>query len=253
MKINTLGQNNLSFGVRMRIRGTKVGDIKRHIQQNPQRKLVGCQKIHILIAQRIYKSSNIKALSALFRSIKLAIIKNRDPLYREALLQSKKNLKQVFFETCDRLFDVQLQDEQDSKNAVLTDISEDIRPRHYISPKERKMLIEYSINKSRGLEKGLSNYQNIVDNINKDLNTDISPRSITNILCPIYNIHPFYKKFTQKNTQIPKTLRNFHQYVMIYNENKVHKAIYNDFDIFKFTIETLNKKFPDNVLKFDEE
>ena len=105
MKINTFSQNNLSFGVRKPFNG----DLKIETLQQLRRPDVDLPPnptdVHYLLYKKIISTKGNQSLKSLFNSIKSGHGSNE---LKEAVKKCKDNLKRIFWETCDRFFDVQL-------------------------------------------------------------------------------------------------------------------------------------------------
>ena len=105
MKINTFSQNKLSFGVRKPFNDTlTVETLKQQIRSNVDLP-PNTTKLHYLIFKKILRAKGDQSLRRLFCNIKSGLGSNE---LKEALKKCKDNLKRIFWETCDRFFDVQL-------------------------------------------------------------------------------------------------------------------------------------------------
>lgn len=241
MKINTHSpNNNMFFGVRMSLKGTTVGGLKKHAEKMPK-KLVACQKIHMLIADKINNSADKRKLSNIISSIKYDVKRIQNPSFIDALTKSQKTIKQVFFETCDSLFDVQIY-----KNKIMSP-----RSKFHITKNKRKEIISYCI-ENRDYKRGKKNSKYISENINKALNINVAYKTIADIIYSVYKIPSFYNRFLTE-TYAPKTLENFQKYIMQINTRNNFRATYREIDILKHAIDTLNKQIYNNSIKFEEE
>ena len=104
MKINTFSQNKLSFGVR------KPFDTKITIETLQQRIRPyvvppNTTRAHYLLFEKIMRTKGNQSLRSFFNNIKNSYISEG---LKEGLEKSKVKLKRIFWETCDRFFDVQL-------------------------------------------------------------------------------------------------------------------------------------------------
>ena len=242
MKINTHSpNNNMSFGVRMPLQKATAGDLKKHAQKMPQ-KLVACQKIHMLIADKINNSADKRKLSNIISSIKFKV-RHKDILsdFVKVLNESKKSIEQAIYETCDSLFDVQIY-----KNKIMSP-----RSKFQITKNKRKEIISYCIDNNNNKQcKKYSKY--ISENINKALNINVAYKTIADIIHSVYKIPSFYNRFLTE-TYAPKTLKNFQKFIIQTNTRNNFRATYRDLDILKHTIDTLNKNLYNNYMQFEEE
>lgn len=239
MKINTLSQNNPAFGVRMSYKKATVGDAKNQAKKMPQ-KLIACQKIHLLIANNIQKNYNERPLSNLLNSIKHSITAGFSQYFKNALQESQKTIEQAFYETCDKLFDVQLTDKK--KN------------RYQLNKLQRKYIITSCIefNKPNTSHYSAKNIALIHLHVQNNLNIKCSLDTIKNHTYAVFRIPKIYNKF-MNNANCPKKLKNFYEYIKKKNMTTTYNMVYNDFDIFKYSIEKYNEAFPYKALKFEEE
>ena len=239
MKINTLSQNNPAFGVRMSYKKATVGDVKNQAKKMPQ-KLIACQKIHLLIANNIQKSYNERPLSNLLNSIKHSITAGLSQHFKNALQESHKTIEQAFYETCDKLFDVQLTDKK--------------KDRYQLTKLQRKYIITSCIefNKPNTSHYSAKNIDLIHFHVQNNLNIKCSLDTIKNYTYAVFRIPKIYNKF-MSNANCPKKLKNFHEYIKKQNMTTTYNIVYNDFDIFKYSIEKYNEAFPYKALKFEEE
>lgn len=239
MKINTLSQNNPAFGVRMSYKKATVGDTKNQAKKMPQ-KLIACQKIHLLIANSIQKSYDERPLSNLLNSIKHSITAGFSQNLKNALQESQKTIEQAFYETCDKLFDVQLTDKK--KN------------RYQLNKLQRKYIITSCIefNKPNTSHYSAKNIDLIHLHVQNNLNIKCSLDTIKNHTYAVFRIPKIYNKF-MNNANCPKKLKNFYEYIKKKNMTTTYNMVYNDFDIFKYSIEKYNEAFPYKALKFEEE
>lgn len=239
MKINTLSQNNPAFGVRIPIKKATVGDAKNQAKKMPQ-KLIACQKIHMLIANSIQKNYNERPLSNLLNSIKYNITAGFSQYFKNALQESQKTIEQAFYETCDKLFDVQLTDKK--KN------------RYQLNKLQRKYIITSCIefNKPNTSHYSAKNIDLIHLHVQNNLNIKCSLDTIKNHTYAVFRIPKIYNKF-MNNANCPKKLKNFYEYIKKKNMTTTYNMVYNDFDIFKYSIEKYNEAFPYKALKFEEE
>ena len=236
MKINTLSQNNPAFGVKMAFYRATVGDAKNQAKKMPQ-KLIACHKIHLLIANNIQKSYDERPLSNLLNSIKYSIVAGLSQHFKNALQESHKTIEQAFCETCDKLFDVQLQ-----------------KYRYRLTKLQRKYIITSCIefNKPNTSHNSAKNIDLIHFHVQNNLNIKCSLDTIKNHTYAVFMIPKIYNKF-MSNANCPKKLKNFHEYIKKQNMTTTYNIVYNDFDIFKYSIEKYNEAFPYKALKFEEE
>lgn len=256
MKINSHCQNNnISFGVKMCLRNTKVLNLKKHIRENPPRKLVVCQKIHMLIADHIEKTRDELSLSSCFNMLKERLITKRQNLnFIDALIKSGKTFERAFYETCDKLFDVQLNKNKGEEGQNVDNIFNKKR-RIRMNLADRKKVISYCIEHCTPDEKtpnGGKNSINVYNHLKNNEGINYSYHTIENYIYAIFKIPKYYKAFISETTG-KKTFKKFHEYITKEDKPSIYKVVYNKFELFKYAKDLFNKKFPQKALIFDEE
>lgn len=216
MKISTHSQNNnMSFGVRMPLRQVTVADVKKH-SKKMHRKLIPCQHIHVLMAEHIEKSPYNLSLFKCFKKIKKCLTSNVDGIM--ALIKSGQTIEQVFYETCDSLFDVQLTTNDEKDDQTIDNIFEQQKNGAFNLEDRKKIIascVKYCVcDAMPGSVK--TAYDNIVDN--KKINCRYS--TVKNYKVAIFKIYRFYDEFisqapNQETSQRTdkKTLKKFQEYV----------------------------------------
>ena len=101
MKINTFSQNKLSFGVRKPFND----ELKIDTLRKTPYPYIPDNRVHDLLFEKIMSAKGTQSLRRLFNNIKIGHVSNE---LKEALKKSKYNLKRIFWETCDKFFNVQL-------------------------------------------------------------------------------------------------------------------------------------------------
>ena len=101
MKINTFSQNKLSFGVRKPFND----ELKIDTLRKTPYPYIPDNRVHDLLFEKIMSANGDQCLRSLFHQVKNGSV-SKD--LKKALNTCKDNLKRIFWETCDRFFDVQL-------------------------------------------------------------------------------------------------------------------------------------------------
>ena len=122
------------------------------------------------------------------------------------------------------------------------------RERHEIDLQARKMMIAYSLFKSKDLK--LCKAREITNNIKNDLNITVTGNSMYNTLGPMHKLVDIYNKFKIDDNckDLPKTIEIFHAYVMkVIDEYLKDKPIINDKSMFYFTVAAMANVFEGKI------
>ena len=101
MKINTFSQNKLSFGVRKPFND----ELKIDTLRKTPYPYIPDNRVHDLLFEKIMSAKGTQSIKFFFNNIKSGHVSKE---LKEALKKSKYNLKRIFWETCDKFFNVQL-------------------------------------------------------------------------------------------------------------------------------------------------
>ena len=134
MKINTFSQNKLSFGIRKPFND----ELKIDTLRKTPYPYISDNRVHDLLFEKIMSAKGTQSIKFFFNNIKSGHVSKE---LKEALKESKDNLKRIFWDTCDRFFDVQLTKPGDNSRDDERHIPDDDELKA-IFPKERTSRID---------------------------------------------------------------------------------------------------------------
>ena len=218
MKINTFSQNKLSFGVRKPFNDElKIDTLKQRIRSNVDLP-PNTTRVHDLLFERILSAKGNQSLRCLFNQVKNGKGSNE---LKEALKKCKDNLKRIFWETCDRFFDVQLtkpgdKSRDDAERHIpddyeLTAIFPTERASHIDSRKDAIKFIDYYCScyieakqKGEKLNKG-----KMFDSFLETRSNKVLKGTLLQYKTAIYNIYAHLDKIYKFTS-----LREFQEYIL---------------------------------------
>ena len=218
MKINTFSQNKLSFGIRKPFNDElKIDTLKQRIRSNVDLP-PNTTRVHDLLFERILSAKGNQSLRCLFNQVKNGKGSNE---LKEALKKCKDNLKRIFWETCDRFFDVQLtkpgdKSRDDAERHIpddyeLTAIFPTERASHIDSRKDAIKFIDYYCScyieakqKGEKLNKG-----KMFDSFLETRSNKVLKGTLLQYKTAIYNIYAHLDKIYKFTS-----LREFQEYIL---------------------------------------
>ncbi len=238
MKINTFSQNKLSFGVRKPFNDElKIKTLKQRIR--PYVAPPNTTRAHYLLFEKIMRTKGNQSLKSLFNNIKSG---HGSKELKEGLEKSKVKLKRIFWETCDRFFDVQLtkpgdQLRDDERHIPDDDELKAIFPKertsHIDSMENAKKLIDYYCDFEAKQKNEKLNKGKMFDSFLEASSNEVSKNTLWHYKTAINRIKAHLDKIGRF-----KTVEEFRQYIMNECNGKLYTICKNK-ELFSYAVDKL--------------